>query len=222
MMKYLIVSLLATAASTTAAQATVLNFNGNICAGLVACGNGARIDQTYGDNADIDVFYEQDTTTTLSAGDNSSSLFFWNRAYNELVNVAYGGQSDTKGVPMILFTPLGGKSVTLNSFRLGAWPNTSRTTQYTVIDGDGATLFSSGQITVGTGDVSSLFAVNITSANGIGIQWGPDGFNVGIDDIDFTVGAGAVPEPQTWMLLLAGFGIVGGAMRARRGKVSFG
>lgn len=30
------------------------------------------------------------------------------------------------------------------------------------------------------------------------------------------VGAGAVPEPSTWAMIIAGFGIVGGALRRRR------
>jgi hypothetical protein len=33
-------------------------------------------------------------------------------------------------------------------------------------------------------------------------------------------GAGAVPEPATWAMMIAGFGMIGGAMRSRRGKTS--
>ena len=42
--------------------------------------------------------------------------------------------------------------------------------------------------------------------------------------VDFAPGAGAVPEPASWALMLGGFGLVGGAMRSRRMKaaVSFG
>jgi hypothetical protein len=32
----------------------------------------------------------------------------------------------------------------------------------------------------------------------------------------FTVGVGAVPEPQSWAMLIAGFGLVGATMRRRR------
>ncbi len=41
----------------------------------------------------------------------------------------------------------------------------------------------------------------------------PDGY-VAIDDI--TVNFGAVPEPTSWAMLIAGFGIVGATMRMRR------
>jgi PEP-CTERM motif len=37
---------------------------------------------------------------------------------------------------------------------------------------------------------------------------------------EFTLNAAAVPEPASWALMLAGFGLAGGAMR-RRAKVSF-
>jgi PEP-CTERM motif len=34
----------------------------------------------------------------------------------------------------------------------------------------------------------------------------------------FSAGAGAVPEPASWMLMIAGFGLVGGAMRRGKGR----
>lgn len=40
--------------------------------------------------------------------------------------------------------------------------------------------------------------------------------SLGFDDITFTLASGGVPEPATWALMLIGFGMVGGAMRARR------
>ena len=33
-------------------------------------------------------------------------------------------------------------------------------------------------------------------------------------------GAGGVPEPANWAMMIAGFGMIGGAMRSRRGKTS--
>ena len=51
------------------------------------------------------------------------------------------------------------------------------------------------------------------------LSWGPDGYDGGLDNIRFdvrAVGAGAVPEPGTWALLILGFGAIGGAMRSPR------
>ena len=214
---------LASFAALTAASpssATVLTFDGSICNGGLACGNGAGIDQSYGDTGSVDVQWRFDST---GAADNANRIAYWLADYNELINVGYGTPSDNGA--SVFFAPLTSQSVTLNSFRLGAWPNTVRGTSYSIFDGNGATLFASGPLTIGTGNLSSLFNVNLTSANGIGIRFGPDSFNVGIDNIDFSVAdIGAVPEPASWALMIAGFGLVGSAMRRRREtvRVSFG
>lgn len=44
------------------------------------------------------------------------------------------------------------------------------------------------------------------------------GENVGIDNIKWDVraiGAGAVPEPATWAMMILGFGLVGTSLRRR-------
>ena len=45
---------------------------------------------------------------------------------------------------------------------------------------------------------------------------GQNGFSV-FDDV--TYASGAIPEPAAWALMLAGFGLVGGAMRRRQTSV---
>ena len=37
-----------------------------------------------------------------------------------------------------------------------------------------------------------------------------------LDNLTYSVGSGAVPEPASWAMMLGGFGIVGGTLRARR------
>ena len=61
------------------------------------------------------------------------------------------------------------------------------------------------------GDLMKDGSVTLTYAYAVG------------DKIGSTGGGGAVPEPATWGMMLAGFGIVGGTMRYRRRstKVSF-
>ena len=44
--------------------------------------------------------------------------------------------------------------------------------------------------------------------------WSGEGFSVGGVDVDR--GGSFVPEPATWTMLIAGFGLIGGAMRRRR------
>ena len=69
------------------------------------------------------------------------------------------------------------------------------------------------------GNIHNHFDFNLTSANGIGIQFGPDGYNVGIDNVSFAVDRvvdGGVPEPASWALMLLGFAGLGAVMRRRR------
>ncbi|OYZ12876.1 MAG: hypothetical protein B7Y35_15345 [Sphingomonadales bacterium 28-64-96] len=50
-----------------------------------------------------------------------------------------------------------------------------------------------------------------------GSDFSPRDFN---GSITYTVGAGAIPEPASWALLLAGFGLTGAVARRRRTAVS--
>ena len=73
----------------------------------------------------------------------------------------------------------------------------------------------SGQATA-VADMSHTLAwggiVSVTDSNGLVIP----AYGLSSDSgLDYRVAA-AVPEPQTWMLLLAGMGVVGAAMRRRR------
>ena len=42
----------------------------------------------------------------------------------------------------------------------------------------------------------------------------------GWDDLQLEVAGGAVPEPQSWAMLIAGFGLVGATMRRRRTAIA--
>ena len=70
----------------------------------------------------------------------------------------------------------------------------------------------------------SLSVANIKYAIFGGRPPALDGNSVYADNVRFELGAAAaVPEASTWAMMLAGFGIVGGAMRRRqRTSVSFG
>lgn len=195
----------------TSASAGVLTFDGNICDGGQACGNNSEIDDTYGDVTGVDVQYADDR------GDGNETLQWWAESYSDLTNVAWGGDNDDVGAPTIRLVALSGYSVTLLGFDLGAWPNTDRTTQVTISEIGGGVLFSSGQITI-DGDVHTHFGTNYTSDSGFEINWGPNGFNVGIDNVEFSAERTGlvVPEPSTWALMIGGFGLAGAALRRRR------
>ena len=206
--------LLAALFSIGTANATILTFDGDICDGGKSCSNGGSIDQSYGDSGQLDVQYNRDITGSQL----NKNLTFWTTDYNDLVNIAYGGYTDTSGVAEIFLKPSSGYSVTLNGFDLGAFFKATLNSQFTIVDGSSNTLFSSGTIPVGGGNTHSSYSVNYSSPSGIGIQWGPTAVSVGIDNVDFTVpriSDNTVPEPAT--LALIGVGLVGlGFSRRRR------
>lgn len=160
--------------------------------------NAEAIASDYGSVAGvIDVFIE---------ASNGANLLFWAGDYSG--NAAAYAQNS---VGVITLTPLAGATVTLDSFFLGGWPNTDRNIRYIVDD-----LATAGiDVEVDPAFVSGTNGLGVTpglsSAQGIRITFGPDGFNGGINNIVFSVSA--VPEPESWLMLLAGFGLIGGAAR---------
>ena len=117
----------------------------------------------------------------------------------------------------IFFTPTSGNEVSFRSFD---WIKGSATSSqhfaFRVLDDQGATLFSAGN---GAGD----YIVNTayyTGALTFEFTNGGQG-RVAVDDIALDVraiGAGAVPEPASWALLIVGFGGIGAGMRRKQGK----
>ena len=79
---------------------------------------------------------------------------------------------------------------------------------------------------IGDGNALTPYLVNLGAFNGITrieITTTDVPGGLGYDDFTFTVGgvAGAVPEPASWAMMIAGFGLVGGAMRRRSHKAVF-
>jgi len=195
-----------------AAQADVLTFEGDICNGGNVCFPYATIDQSYGDTALVDVtsFYEV-------GNPNAGPLQWWPDLYSGMTTVAFGTQGPAGAALHI--DPIAGYSVTLNGFDIGSFPNQNGTTSWRVFDGFGNLLGSSG------GNITILGSTpthvgSFASTNGIHIQFGPDAFNIGIDNVDFTVSVAAVPEPATWAMMIMGFGLAGGMLRRRRPGVA--
>lgn len=76
-----------------------------------------------------------------------------------------------------------------------------------------------------TGGFCNWTAIGVTF-DGIAhsIDFGGTANQTAYDNITFgsaTPGNGGVPEPATWAMLISGFGLVGGAMRARRRSTAF-
>ena len=71
--------------------------------------------------------------------------------------------------------------------------------------------------------VVSLTSANIARIDLVGSKFQGNTLFFGIDQVTFTPAAvnAAVPEPTTWAMMIAGFGLVGGAMRRRKTSVAF-
>ena len=189
------VTLLTAAMSSHAA---VLDFSGDICAAaangtgpMIACVSGGNINQAYGDTAAVNVQFTGQPAT--------QSMFFWASGYSTLTNVAYGSAGQA---PEITLIALGANQVTLSSFDLGSWTNAGWPSSVRVTDlADNTQMINTGLFTTG-GLVVDSFVVNATSAVGFKISFGPDGYNVGIDNVVYSTAP--VPELGTWALMAAG------------------
>jgi hypothetical protein len=153
------------------------------------------IPESYGNTEQLDVTYSD-----VSGLGNNSSLFGFLELstddYSYLENAAYLGEGFTGEQSL---APEKSYQVTLSSLDLNAYQANGGFQVY-VDNRDFSELLSS----------QNSANINKTNQNGFPIQWGPDAFNVGIDNVRYDVSP--VPEPLTILGSLAAIG-VGGFLR---------
>lgn len=192
---------------------TTLDFSGDICgvAGNEVCGNYSQIGQNYGDVAGVlDVAYR-----SIRTSDNTTYeeyLKFWSTGYSGLTGVAWGGVNQTGYRSEISFSALGGQVVTLDGFDFGDYQNRNYGSSVQIYDGSDNLLWDGGSFNP---DVTATHFAPGISGNKLVLRWGPDGYDVGIDNIQVTVSA--VPEPQAWAMAAAGLLALATIARRRRG-----
>lgn len=205
-----IASALVVAGSAQAAEYTLTFDQAASCAQVAVCGDGSRLSQANGDvSGVVDVTYIDVNNPT------SDSLPWWNLFYNDLQGVVWANGSDAASHARIEIKSLNGGAVTLHAMDFGAYSSTTRFTNIVVSAlGGGTPLFTyAGNVGQLPANTHTSFSPDVTAAGGIAIDWYDSAYNVGIDNVRFSVTP--VPEPQTLAMLLAGLGIVAAASRRR-------
>lgn len=220
MTRKLIVPFLMAALPCTPAAASVvtLDFANTNCA--TTCKNGSSFLQSYGDQAGLDVSYRS-LTGTGNAPEQYSGLRYWDNFYGDLNGIVWGGNGDSNGSPEITFTLTAPGTIQLNSLDYAGW-TVARTTDFRIYDLGYNLLFASGPLNAPAFGHGSITFPTISSTSGLRLQWGPNGFNAGIDNLKFSLNevTASVPEPTTWMMMILGFGAAGVFMRRRPRKAA--
>lgn len=206
---------MALAATPALAADELLDFQGNVCdAPGGVCSDGVNISQSYGDSSSVDVQYStRSGPGNTSATDNN--LYYWSGGYGDLTDVIWGSDNDLTGSPEIRFIASAGQLITLNSFDMAGWFGHYRSSAR-VYDLAYNLLFDTGAV-FAPSQGHLTFAPGVSNAGGLILQWGPSGYNAGLDNISFSfAGGGAVPEPATWALMILGIGAVGASLRRRQ------
>jgi hypothetical protein len=205
----LVLGICAVFAAPALAITITLDFNPATACGGAPCANSNLIDQGYGDVAGVDVTYTgRDGIGNTAA--TAASLFYWDTGYTGLTDVAWTNQTDTGE---IAFTGAPGTVFTFNSLNLGNYFGAGAETRIYIFDGAYNVLASIDPLNFAPGPFAYA-PLGITSSNGLIIQFGPDAFNIGIDDIVVT--AEPVPEPASMLLFGLGLGALGLRRRLSR------
>lgn len=186
------------------AMAATLDFSGFT--------TGDPIPQTYGDISGVVNVAYRDLEGFGNSAETSpnSTVVTWGDGYSGLSNVAYGfGHSE------IAFQALNGSIVSLLGFQLGSWPNVDRSSQVKIYNFDySELLYDSGLVTV-LGSQPYTFNFNFNRTDGFRLQFGPDSYNVGIDNVQYSATATPVPTPAL-LPGLVGLGL--GVLRKRKAQ----
>lgn len=169
------------------------------------------ISPSAGTAGDGTTYLENGLTFTSSIA-SSNALYHWGSS--DSVNADAGGATLFQNFPshFITVTATGGGSFTLNSFDLADAYNAGGggSVAFSWTDGSGtSTSFLALDNAIGL----QTFTFNYTGVTSFSLQQEAPYFQV--DNIVFNEATNAVPEPATWALMIAGFGLVGAAMRRR-------
>jgi hypothetical protein len=171
--------------------------------------NGDLIAKDYGSTAEVAVSYKRDVGFTTFDQDHL------------LYIVENAGTYSGLGTNQVIFTPISGFEISLESFRARRLFTGIGDYSFSLRDSIGNTIYSLNTMLPSNGAEQTFV---------VGSNWffGPLTFVVGnapqsplIDNLMLNVRAaagpptGAIPEPASWAMMIIGFGLVGSAARRR-------
>ncbi len=180
------------------------NIDGSPSASSSCSSNGLYIRETCGDVPGVvDVTYSQPDQL------DTRTLHWWADDFNELHGVAWADGGDGAGSHARIELQALGGPLALTHFDIGAYPHAQRKTIVDVYDlaNTALPLFHYAG-PVGALDHSMPFDFAFASSAGFRIDWQNSAYNVGIDNITFA-SAAAIPEPQTYAMVIAGLALLG-------------
>lgn len=178
-------------------------------------GSQCVMKQDYGDTDRIDVSYEWIKTdgTVLGLAHNSIGN------YGDLGQVIAAGYQRDGTLGRVTLRARAGYELSLLDFDFAGYINFAPALGLTVLDLAGNQLIG-GTFSTGTVSTHGSLAVNSAFLEGVVIRWGPDAALAGIDNIRYEARAvvSAVPEPETWAMMILGFAAIGISTRLARRK----
>ncbi len=203
-----------------AAPACTSTVRGNV--DQLCTANGDRIGYDFGSTAELSVQHSH-------AGATDHGILFQAGFGAYLPGFFRSTVQATEGV--VTFTPLAGFEVRLLGFdaRRGTASFTQGT--FTLFDADDQSLWTETTATTLAATSFSSFAVNSNwASDSLRFTYGSPQFGaVVVSNVMLEVRAiplpppppiGGVPEPASWAMLIAGFGLVGGASRRRQTRLT--
>ena len=183
----------------------------------VTCTTGDFISSHYGSVPGVQISYS-------SNGINGQSgLRWWGNEFHtfgDLPSAAWSSPTqytdlECCSVADITFMVAPGSTLTLNSWDIAAWKYHGLSSSVSIFDLSSNLIWTSGILSdVTTTGHTGESCNNCTTTTGYRLEFGPTATNVGISNINFSVGS--VPEPASWALMITGIGLAGAALRRRR------
>ena len=208
-------------AGPASAVEVILDFGGSACPGG-SCSNTEAILAGYGDTTGLDVSYR---SLNHPAGTVYQPYLKYWLTFGDLSGVVWGGANDDDYRSENIFDALDGFEISLRSFDVATFARSTPSSPFAISSLGGVSIFA-GDIATNPGAHNHFVLNGAYFSDGIRLGWGPDGYNVGVDnlvlDIRAVTAAPAplpIPEPALWAMMIAGFGTVGGLIRhvRRRG-----